>query len=72
MQKSIQLGFLFSVFVHLLLLILAINVVIFSRYFPDAFTGVKPERSPMRRTVPEYLFQTPDETATTPDWSATG
>ncbi len=68
-QKSIQLGFLFSVFVHLLLLILAINVVIFSRYFPDAFTGVKPERSPIRRTVPEYLFQTPEETATTPDWS---
>jgi hypothetical protein len=68
-QKSIQLGFLFSVFVHLLLLILAINVVIFSRYFPDAFTGVKPDRSPIRRTVPEYLFQTPEETSITPDWS---
>lgn len=68
-QKSIQLGFLFSVFVHLLLLILAVNVIIFSRYFPDAFTGVKPERSPISRTVPEYLFQTPEETATTPDWS---
>lgn len=68
-QKSIQLGFLFSVFVHLLLLILAINVIIFSRYFPDAFTGVKPERAPVRRTVPEYLFQTPTETAATPDWS---
>jgi hypothetical protein len=68
-QKSIQIGFLFSVFVHLLLLILAINVIIFSRYFPDAFTGVKPERSPVRRTVPEYLFQAPEETAVTPDWS---
>lgn len=68
-QKSIQLGFLFSVFLHLLLLILAINVVIFSRYFPDAFAGVKPERSPIRRTVPEYLFQTPQETSETPDWS---
>lgn len=68
-QKSIQIGFLFSVFVHLLLLILAINVIIFSRYFPDAFTGVKPERSPVRRTVPEYLFQSPEETAVTPDWS---
>lgn len=68
-QKSIQLGFLFSVFVHLLLVMLAINVVIFSRYFPDAFTGVKPERAPVRRTVPEYLFQTPEETAATPDWS---
>lgn len=68
-QKSIQIGFLFSVFVHLLLLILAINVIIFSRYFPEAFTGVKPERSPVRRTVPEYLFQAPEETAVTPDWS---
>ena len=43
----------------------AINVVIFSRYFPDAFTGVRPDRSPIRRTVPEYLFQTPEETAKT-------
>ncbi|MCG8649009.1 MAG: hypothetical protein MI861_04205 [Pirellulales bacterium] len=68
-QKSIQLGFLFSVCLHLLLLILAINVVIFSRYFPDAFAGVKPERSPIRHTVPEYLFQTPRETTSTPDWS---
>ena len=56
-------------FVHLLLLILAINVIIFSRYFPDAFTGVKPERSPARRTVPEYVFQTNVETTETPDWS---
>ncbi|MGI9470110.1 MAG: hypothetical protein ACR2NZ_01170 [Rubripirellula sp.] len=68
-QKSIQLGFLFSVFVHLLLLMLAINVIIFSRYFPEAFSGVKQERSPVRRTVPEYIFQTPVETATKPDWS---
>ena len=68
-QKSLQLGFLFSVFVHLLLVMLAVNVIIFSRYFPDAFTGVKPERAPVRRTVPEYLFQTPEETAATPDWS---
>ncbi|MFK8111481.1 MAG: prenyltransferase/squalene oxidase repeat-containing protein [Rubripirellula sp.] len=68
-QKSIQLGFLFSVFVHLLLLLLAVNVIIFSRYFPDAFAGAKPERSPIRHTVPEHLFQTPQKTATTPDWS---
>ncbi len=68
-QKSIQLGFLFSVCLHLLLLILAINVVIFARYFPDAFAGVKPERSPIRHTVPEYLFQSPQQTSQTPDWS---
>ena len=68
-QKSIQVGFLFSVFVHLLLMMLAINIVIFSRYFPEATAGVKPERAPLRKTVPEYLFRTPQETADTPDWS---
>ncbi|TWU50763.1 Prenyltransferase and squalene oxidase repeat protein [Rubripirellula tenax] len=68
-HKSIQLGFLFSVLVHLMLLTLAVNVIIFSRYFPDAFTGVKPERSPVRRTVPEYLFKTSETRSTQPDWS---
>ncbi len=68
-KTSVQLGFLFSVFLHLVLVILAINVVIFSRYFPDAFAGIQPERSPIRRTVPEYVFQTQQQTVTTPDWS---
>ena len=68
-QKSVQLGFLFSVSLHLLLLILAINVVIFSRYFPDAFSQEKRERSPVRHTVPEYLFQSPQQSDRTPDWS---
>ncbi len=68
-QTSFQIGFLFSVSLHLLLLILAVNVVIFSRYFPDSLAGVKPERAPIRKTVPEYLFQSPQETAATPDWS---
>jgi len=68
-RRTIQLGVLFSLFVHLLLMMLAINVIIFSRYFPEAFTGVKQQNSPIRRTVPEYLFQTPTETTTAPDWS---
>ncbi|TWU15081.1 hypothetical protein Poly21_22730 [Allorhodopirellula heiligendammensis] len=69
-KKSIQVGFLFSTIVHLLLLILAVQLVIFPHYFPEAFAGVKPERSPIRKTVPEYLFKTPEETeAVTPDWS---
>lgn len=68
-QKSLQLGFIFSVFLHLLLLILAVNVVIFRNYFPDALAGDKQERIPIRQTVPEYIFQPPDETASTPDWS---
>ncbi|SMP70546.1 Prenyltransferase and squalene oxidase repeat-containing protein [Neorhodopirellula lusitana] len=69
-QKSVQVGFLFSTIVHLLLLILAIRWVIFPHYFPEAFAGVKPDRSPIRKTVPEYLFQKPTETkSATPDWS---
>ena len=68
-RRTIQLGVLFSLFVHLLLMMLAINVIIFSRYFPEAFTETKQQRSPIRRTVPEYLFQTPTETTTAPDWS---
>ncbi|MGI9445416.1 MAG: hypothetical protein ACR2N1_23285 [Rubripirellula sp.] len=68
-RRTIQLGVLFSLFVHLLLMMLAINVIIFSRYFPEAFSGVKQQRSPVRRTVPEHLFQTPTKTATAPDWS---
>ena len=68
-QRSIQVGFLFSVLVHLLLMMLAINIVIFSHYFPKSTAGVKPERSPVRKTVPEYLFNTPREQAETPDWS---
>jgi hypothetical protein len=69
LQKSIQLGFLFSVSVHLLLLILAINYVVFSAYQPLASKGEKRERTPIRKTVPEHLFQAPRESKETPDWS---
>ena len=69
-EKSVQFGFLFSVFVHLLLIVVAVYAVIFPHYFPEAFAGVKPERSPIRKTVPDYLFKTPEQTETvTPDWS---
>lgn len=68
-QKSIQLGFLTSVFVHLMLLLVAVRWVIFPAYFPEAFTGVKPERTPVRKTVPEYVFETPTESSEAPDWS---
>lgn len=70
LEKSVQLGFLFSVIVHLMLLILAFELVIFPHYFPEAFAGVKPERSPIRKMIPDYLFQKPDETENeSPDWS---
>ncbi|MEM9586600.1 MAG: hypothetical protein AAGA03_04910 [Planctomycetota bacterium] len=68
-QKSVQLGFITSVTVHLLLLILAVQWVIFPNYFKDAYTSKTSERSPVQKTVPEYLFRTPKETSTTPDWA---
>ena len=68
-QKSLQIGFLFSIFLHLLLLMLATGVVIFSRYYPQSVMGLKPERSPVKRTVPEYLFKTAEKRDAQPDWS---
>jgi hypothetical protein len=68
-HRSLQLGFLFSVLVHLLLLIVAVNVVIFQTYFPAVLSGTKQERSPIRRTIPEYIFKSPSQTSPTPDWS---
>ncbi|MGV3485138.1 MAG: hypothetical protein ACO1RT_12035, partial [Planctomycetaceae bacterium] len=68
-EKSIQLGVLASIFVHLLLLLMAVNVIIFSRYFPEAFTGNEPRRIPVRKTVPDYLFAAPSKEMTQPDWS---
>ena len=68
-QRSIQVGFLFSVLVHLMLLVLAINMIIFSSFQQVASDGRQKNRSPIRRTVPEYVFQTPQETRETPDWS---
>lgn len=69
LRKSIQLGFLFSVSLHLLLLIFAINYVVFSAYQPLASKGEKRERTPIRKTVPEYVFEAPKESKQTPDWS---
>lgn len=69
LQKSAQLGFLFSTFVHLLLLIVAFRWMIFPHYFPEAFAGVKQHRAPVRKTVSEHLFQTPSQDTEQPDWS---
>ncbi|WP_261364009.1 prenyltransferase/squalene oxidase repeat-containing protein [Stieleria tagensis] len=68
-RKSIQLGFLFSVSLHLLLLIFAIHYVVFSAYQPLVSKGEKRERTPIRKTVPEHLFQAPKESKESPDWS---
>ncbi len=68
-QKSAQLGFLLSVTVHLLLLVIAFQWVIFRHYHPEFASEVRPDRAPVRHTVPEYLFEKPREPDRRPDWS---
>lgn len=68
-EKSAQLGFLASVFVHLVLLLMAVNVMVFGKYFPDAFTGSKPQEAKKPKTVPEYVFASPSQRPEPPDWS---
>lgn len=68
-ERSAQLGFLASVFVHLMLLLMSVNVIVFGRYFPEAFTGAEPKRSIERKTVPEYVFSAPSQQRAVPDWS---
>ncbi|MEZ6091860.1 MAG: prenyltransferase/squalene oxidase repeat-containing protein [Pirellulaceae bacterium] len=69
-QRSLQFGFLVSVFVHLVLLIVAVNVVIFARYWPEAVVGVEPKKLPVRKTLPDNLFRTdPTTNAEQPDWT---
>ncbi len=69
LEKSLQLAFLFSVLIHLILLMMAVNMIVFIRYFPEAFTGNEPRRIPVKKTVPDYLFATPSREMTQPDWS---
>ena len=69
LEKSLQLAFLFSVLIHLVLLMMAVNMIVFIRYFPEAFTGNEPRRIPVKKTVPDYLFATPSREMTQPDWS---
>lgn len=69
LRRSVEIGFLASIFIHLLLLIVAVNVVIFSRYWPDTVTGSQQARTPIRKTVPEHLFQRRTEETQQPDWA---
>ncbi|MEO1528893.1 MAG: hypothetical protein AAFX06_26025 [Planctomycetota bacterium] len=69
LRKSIQIGFLFSLCMHLLMLIFAVNVIVFTAFQPMATKGESKKRTPIRKTVPEHIFQTPRDSEETPDWS---
>lgn len=67
-RRSMQLGFLLSVLVHLLLLIAFFNVMILAPFWPDTSSGNRPARLPPRKTVPDYLFARSESQPSQPDW----
>ncbi len=48
-EKSMQLAFLLSVLIHLVLLVCAVNVVIFSRMWPDVLDSLAQQREQLKR-----------------------
>lgn len=67
LRKSIQLSFLLSVLVHLILTIMAINIFLFAKYWPDVFAEISEAPSP-QRTVPEYFQTSATENGARPDY----
>ena len=67
-RQSIQLGFLISLIVHLILLIAALQYVVFSRYEPMASNGDSKQK-PIRKTISEHLFRPKENNEKRPDWS---
>lgn len=68
-EQSAQLGFLASILIHLGMLLMAVNVVVFGRYLPESLSGPRRERVVDRKTVPDYLFTQPSPRASRPDWT---
>lgn len=68
-EQSAQLGFLASIVLHLGLLLMAVNVIVFGRYLPESLSGARPERVVQRKAVPDYLFTKPSPRASRPDWT---
>lgn len=48
-EKSMQMAFLLSVLIHLLLLVYAVNIVIFSRMWPDVIDSFAVQRQQLKR-----------------------
>ncbi len=54
-EKSIQLGFLVSVGLHLVFMVFAVNVVLFSSYFPAEIQKVAVVTASQKSTMPQYF-----------------
>ncbi|MEZ6149367.1 MAG: prenyltransferase/squalene oxidase repeat-containing protein [Pirellulaceae bacterium] len=48
-EKSMQMAFLLSVLIHLVLMVAAVNVVIFSRMWPDVLDSLAQQREELKR-----------------------
>lgn len=68
-RRSVQFALVGSLFTHLLLTVMAVNYDVFSPYLVTATTGIKPERSPIRKTLPDYLFDNPSQPNVAVDWN---
>lgn len=68
-RRSLQLGFLLSIGIHLMLLLAAFNWMILAPFWPQPTAGVQSVRAPLRKTVPDYLFTRSDRPQQQPDWS---
>ncbi|MCR9294017.1 MAG: hypothetical protein NXI32_14930, partial [bacterium] len=71
-EKSMQMAFLLSVLVHLLFVIGAMNVVIFSRLWPDILESLAYERHQLKRQSLQakqyYRVTSADKTGARPDY----
>jgi hypothetical protein len=53
-ERSMQVAFLLSVTVHLILLLAAVNVVIFSKWWPDIYEAIS-QQIPKEQTAKQYF-----------------
>ena len=67
-EKSIQLGFLLSVGLHLLFMVFAINVVLFSSYFPAEIQKVAVVTASQKSTMPQYFQPASSMMQSRPDY----
>lgn len=53
-ERSLQVAFLLSVTVHLILLLAAVNVIIFSKWWPDIYEAIS-QQVPAEQTAKQYF-----------------
>ncbi len=53
-ERTLQLSFLLSVTIHLLLLVGTLNMMIFSKYWPDVYDEIAAETTPQKKVMAEF------------------